>query len=130
MERRSCQVKHDPPNSYGDCIRACIAALIDRDDVPHYFDGRPNEQAWQQLRGYLAFHGKTLTLLPIDDHAEFMVANNPGIPYLLLCSTGEGDHAVICRDGKKIIDPAFGPLPIAGPHSLGAYFIGIVGDLR
>ncbi len=31
---------HNPPETYGDCYRACIASLLDLglDDVPHFYD--------------------------------------------------------------------------------------------
>lgn len=34
-------VKHDPPASYGDCFRVCVASVLDlpAEDVPHFCDG-------------------------------------------------------------------------------------------
>jgi len=54
----------NPENGkYGDCIRACIATLIDRDDVPHPFS-TPDKtiEAWNTMRAYLAEHGKNIAL--------------------------------------------------------------------
>lgn len=133
MNLRFCTVRSDNPNANGDCLRACIATMIDRDDVPHVFQDYKEGstvQAYAQLREYLKHYGKTFVVFAIDDHAEFMAVNNPGVPYLLLCSTARGiDHAVICRDGKKIHDPAWYGAEITGPHSMGFYVIGIIGDL-
>jgi hypothetical protein len=130
MNPRICTVKDDPPHSYGDCIRACIATILDRDDVPHTFGvGCSPLDSWSILRSWLATIGKTVSLFPTDDHVQLMKENNPGVPYILLHSTIRGDHAVICRDGEKIHDPAWYALDQMKPHSLGFYIIGIVGDL-
>ncbi len=130
MKPRFCEVPHNPPWSFGDCIRACVATLIDRDDVPHVFDIRPVRLSWITLRKYLKQHGKFIALFAIDqDHARFMTDENADVPYILLGSTESGgDHAVIYRDGKSIHNPS-GDLPIVAPHSEGFYIIGIVGDL-
>lgn len=131
MIPRNCRVKDDPPNSYGDCIRACIATLIDRDDVPHVFDGRSALQAWRDIRAYLAGLNKTLFLFPViefDPH-ELMKNNNSEIPYMLLGATVRGDHAVICRDGKVVHDPSWYKSDIIKPGSVGFWVIGIIGDL-
>lgn len=129
MNPRVCTVKDSPPHSYGDCIRACIASILDRDDVPHVFDGRPPLDAWKDLRAWLTTQNKIIAVFPVDDHAGFMRENNPGVPYILLHGTLRGDHAVICRDGEIIHDPAWYRCGVAGPHSLGFYIIAILGNL-
>lgn len=129
MNPRICRIKHDPPNSYGDCIRACIATLIDCDDVPHVFDERAAEDSWAALRSWLAAKHKVLAVFSVDDHFEFMQSSNPGITYMLLCSIADGDHAVLCRDGKVVHDPAWYRTEIVGAHSCGHYLVFIVGDL-
>jgi len=139
MNPRICTVKHEPPHSYGDCIRACIATILDRDDVPHVFDNRIIKDgkvdqdlvilAWIELRAWLRTYKKTIALFPSDDHAESMRMNNEGIPYILLCGTFRGDHCVICQDGNLIHDPGWYRSEITGPLSAGYYIIGIVGDL-
>jgi len=129
MIPRNCTVKDNPPESYGDCIRACIATILNRDDVPHVFDGRPYLDAWRSLRDWLSIIGKTIAVFPAADHKEFMTENNPGVPYILLHGTLRGDHAVLCRNGEKIHDPAWYRCGEMNPHSLGFYIICIVGDL-
>ncbi len=130
MNPRICTVKHNPPETFGDCVRACIATMIDRDDVPHVFDSRPILTSWSQIRGWLAVHGKSLAIFPVEEHGDFMRENNPGVPYILFCSAFRGgDHAVICKDGEVIHDPAWYRTAINGPHSMGCYVIGIIGDL-
>lgn len=130
MIPRNCHVKHNPPYQYADCVRACVATMIDRDDVPHVFDGRAFDKAWQDLRIWLRImYGKTLSIFPTEDHAEFMKENNPGTAYMLLCSASSGgDHAIICRDGARIHDPAWYKSAEYKQHSLGCYFICIIGD--
>lgn len=139
MNPRTCLIKHDPPNSYGDCIKACIGTILDRDDVPHVFDeriikdGKPDKDllilAWIRLRAWLRTLKKTVVLFAVDEHAEMMTINNEGIPYILLCSTHRGDHAVICQNGNVIHDPGWYRSEIKGPLSAGCYVIAIVGDL-
>lgn len=129
MNPRICRVKENPPHSYGDCIRACIETILDRDDVPHFFDGRPTEAAWRDLRFWLAEHKKFIAVFPTEDHAGLMKENNPDIPYILLHGTLRGDHAVVCKNGEKIHDPAWYRCGEMNPHSLGFYIIVIIGDL-
>lgn len=122
MNFRMCTAKED-------CIRACVGTLIDRDDVPHVFDTRPAEEAWAELRAWLESHKKALYIFAAEDHAEFMRVNNPDLPYILLAKNGRGeDHAVICRNGQVIHDPAWYKSAIVGHHSSGFYYIVIVGD--
>lgn len=136
MNGRKCLVKHNPPESYGDCIAACVASLIDRDDVPHYFIGDDIETpdallaAYAKLRDYLRGHGKFLAVFPCEDHIDFMLSNNPNVPYMLWCSTSNGGtHCVICMNGKRIHDPAWYAHEITGPLPQGYYLIGIIGNM-
>ena len=124
-----CQVEHNPPESYGDCVRACVATLIDRDDVPHTYDGINSMKAWADLRKYLAEHGKTLALFQIEEPFTSMAENNPGIAYMLLCRTAYADHAVVCRNDSIIHDPSHSQSEIVGEHSLGCWIVGIIGEL-
>lgn len=130
MIPRVCQVKHAPPASYGDCIRACIATIIDRDDVPHVFDGRSGEEAWSALRQYLKELKRCLFVINVEENPfQFMGTNNPDIPYMLLCSAGGADHAVVCVGSDVFHDPAWYKSLITGPTSQGFYIIAIVGVL-
>ena len=40
MTPTHCITKHNPPHSYGDCLRACVATILDFDalDVPNFAD--------------------------------------------------------------------------------------------
>lgn len=130
MNYRMCKIPHNPPHSYGDCIRACVASLVDRDDVPHTYLGHGAEQAWSDLRSYLKKLGKYLALFVVEgDVFEFMEINNPSIPYILLCRTENADHAVICKNGEIIHDPNTTPSEIVGEHSCGHWIVGIIGSI-
>ena len=130
MNYRTCRVKHNPPESYGDCIRACVASIMDSDDVPHTFDGRPPLEAWNDLRSWLKPFNYTIFAThfqpeeTIEDVFEFMDVVNPDGVYMLLCRTNGGDHCVVCRGGKKIHDPSMTPSKItAPPQTTGVYVI-------
>lgn len=133
MNPRICTVKENPPESYGDCIRACVATILDRDDVPHTFDGRLPEEAWNALREWLAPLKKTIVLFPTeydDEFKSFMRRENFNVPYILLHRTFRGgDHAIVCRNGERIHDPAWYRSDIAGPHSIGCYIVAIIAEL-
>lgn len=128
-EKIICRVKHNPPETYGDCVRACIATITDDKNVPHTFDGRESEESWSQLRAYLKSKNRFLMLTPVPDPWEFMETQNPGIPYMLLCQNKNGDHAVVCKDGRVWHDPAWYKTDIVGEHSIGCWIVGVIGVL-
>lgn len=106
-----CRVKHDPPNSYGDCWRACIATIMDiarPEDVPHFAeDGCSFDESIKRIREFLAPHNAYLTHFSSEfqytDILEFMSIRNPDI-YYLLCSE---NHVVVCQNDKIVHDPAW-----------------------
>lgn len=107
-----CMVKHDPPYSHGDCVRACIAAAfgLNTRDVPHFTrDGCNGEVMMQRMREWLEPHGLVPMTVAFDTSETpepvwtFMASINPGVPYILLTR----DHAVLCRDDVVIHDPAW-----------------------
>lgn len=130
------QVKHNPPHSYGDCFRACLASVLERDDVPHFMedggsdDWHADVEAWLNPRGYsfidipfAAPEGYKLeTLLEVIGHA------NPGVYYLLGAVSPGGRHCVVCLDKAIVHDPAGRPpgQQIVGPDE-GIYWVGFVG---
>lgn len=128
-QRRMCRVSDKPEEGqYGDCIRACIATLIDRDDVPHPF-AEPDTvmQAWAEMRAYLKQHGKNIAMFALEEHADFMRENNAGVPYLLLHKTARGAHCVVCIDGQVIHDPAWYRAEIIGRlDGLDAYIVAMI----
>jgi hypothetical protein len=125
------QVKHNPPHSYGDCLRASIASILNIEPVqtvPHFFeDGCSGEVATARIREYV----KTLGILPFVWHIdasvtqaevlEFQAEVNPGVYYLLFGRDGNGgQHCVVCLDNKIIHNTAWhstglpSPDPVAG----------------
>lgn len=122
-----CQVKHDPENgSYGDCLRACIASMLDlkAEDVPHFMrDNPPDETLTKRVREFLAPMGLGLFLTAYDssydlqDVLRVMQNNNPGIHYFLIHDNGQGDHMVVCKDDKVVHNPAWCATGIYKPSS-------------
>lgn len=117
------RVKSDPDNGfYGDCVRACVASVLDIDDpltVPHFTDGLPTQENRERmilrLENYLGSQnlGTFWVHLPgvasFGEVMNYMLMNNPGTIYLLFCASGEpdADHCVVCEDDKIIHDPAW-----------------------
>jgi hypothetical protein len=121
-----CRVKHDPPNTYGDCIRACIAAMLDitnADDVPHFLaDGPDTATAFKRIadylstRGYVPFYSGFDASLHVDELKMHMKDNNPDVHYILFGETTAGiNHAVVCRGAEVVNDPAWFQQSIVKP---------------
>ena len=120
-----CQLKHDPEEGiYGDCVRACIASLLDLlpDAVPHFFhDNCSGETAQRRIETFLAdcglvpfwagFSGE----MPLFDVMQYMHVANPNVYYMLYGSTRYGSHVVICRGMETMHDPAWYSVPIVRP---------------
>lgn len=133
---RTCIVKHNPPESYGDCVRACIASILDRDDVPHYYDGRPLTEVHEATRKWLMENvglAPFFTTLEADATLEevlaYVATNNPDSFYLLMCQTEAGDHCVLCKGDKVVHDPAWYRTAIKGAHSLGVWVVMVLGKV-
>jgi hypothetical protein len=107
MEKRYCSVPHNPPHTYGDCIRACLATLIDDDKFPHFFNGiTETEEVWGKIRNYLKGKGNLLILFSISDVKEFSEVN-PDLTFMVMGITQNHLlHAVLCKDNKVVHDPA------------------------
>lgn len=111
-------VKHAPPDSYGDCFRACVASLLEVDDVPHfYFDGPDADVARERLTKYLReLHSLApyIVAFPGDDLDAVLSGiehDNPGIKFMLICGIAEyGAHAIVCGDGRVLHDPFYWPV--------------------
>ena len=130
MKRIYCEHYHNPPHSFGDCTRACVASLAEDENVPHTFDTRSPENSWAAMRKYLHSKGKFLVLWDVESTTA-LVYNNPDIHVMILGATESGvDHAMIYRNGKPIHNPSKNKEDvIVKPHSCGNYIIGVVGNL-
>lgn len=125
-----CRVKDDPENkSYGDCVRACVASILemDGDTVPHFFhdncDGTTgNKRICNFLKplGYAPFMINYDGNIPRDDLMEMMTVLNRDTYYVLFGMTDTGDHAVVYRGGKQAHNPSWVGSPIvrAGSHGM------------
>lgn len=128
-----CMVKHDPPNSYGDCLRACVASLLELGtcDVPHFLhDGCSGAVAQQRMTDWLLerklqpffihLDGSSMTLAELLHHME---TSNPNAHYMLFGSTRDGGHVVIARGGEIVHNPAWDGARIVGPQPDGFWSI-------
>jgi hypothetical protein len=128
-----CRVKHDPDaGTYGDCVRACVATILDLDTdaVPHFYHDNPTgEVGMQRMRDWLAGRGlapyvSALPPDPLADILDHMGQYNPTVPYMLYGSTSDGgDHVVVCRGGEIVHNPAWYGCRIVGPASVGHWQI-------
>lgn len=116
-----CQITHNPPETYGDCLRACVATVLDLQshEVPHFYnDGCSGEVGTQRLRDWLksrkqaAFFVAFDSYMPRNDVVQSVGIMNPGAVYLLFGATKNGDHVVVCQDGEIVHDPSVHPVEI------------------
>ena len=139
-----CRSPHRPPSSYGDCLRACIATVMDIDwqDVPHFADaGVSGAQSRAAARQWLNGHRLTVTAFampdePLDAVLHWMETENPDTTWLLFGSTARpgspdsgGDHVVVCQGGEVVHDPAWIPTSIKQVGSCGYWEIWVVSKL-
>lgn len=107
MKFRKCKTNHNPPYSYGDCLRACVASILDRDDVPHIFDqGRESEEAWSIMELYLETLGYVMYVVPaknfkLYDQSEKLI-------YLKTGLQNNNPHVVVCKGVEMIHNPTEG----------------------
>ena len=120
IEGRKCEERNS-------CVSACINTLMNRDDCPHFFDGRPGQDAWRSLHRWVREQRKELMLFPydIDPRPLMKDCDNEGY-YMLLCHNGHGEHAVICKGGERVFDPGWIQSPIEGPLDNGFWIVGVV----
>lgn len=112
-----CRVKHDPPHTFGDCLRACVASIFDVEDpetVPHFYhDDPPVEVAnkrlddWCAERGFFPFIvGYDGVNLSFQGLRSIVGIQSPDLHYLVLGS----NHIVVCQGDKMVHDPAWIPV--------------------
>jgi hypothetical protein len=120
--------KHNPPESYGDCMRTCVACLLDRDpeSVPNWFDPQSRYkppagetfEPWRDMEEWLSDAG--YLLLKVDVAGElshvllYMEQQNPSVLFIL---AGDG-HAVIACGGKILHDPSWLSLGVKEPSHM------------
>lgn len=129
MKKRYCLTPHNPPYTYGDCIRACLATLTDDDDFPHFFDGKlETYEVWGKIRNYMKEKGNLLILFVIEDLTEFLEVNPDLICMVIGITKNTVNHAVLCKENQIFHDPAgmFKTLADIKPIEQGEWIIGIV----
>lgn len=120
-----CRIKHDPPNSYGDCLRAVIASMFEVADpleVPHFLHDGDDEAGQARFKAYLLSRGyrpyyQAIKCDNVQNLFVMMREINTNIEYLLFCTCGGGDHVVLCMNDHVIHDPAWVKGTITGPPS-------------
>lgn len=131
-----CRVSHNPPHTYGDCIRACVASILnlDPEKVPHFIeDGCDGETVHARIRAWLGernlapfwthFDGS----IPLEDILSLVGEQNPTAYYILYGATADGDHVVVCRGGEVVHNPAWYRIPFVGSPSWGCWTILVIG---
>ena len=138
MKPEMCRIKDDPENNQsGDCVRACIASLLelDAENVPHFFAEPDGLKANQDMQFWLANRRKIAAFISLPGEwsfkkfGEYMTEFYHNKYYMLWAGFGSGDHAVICKNGKIEHNPAWYRTPLTGPHSHGIWIVGFVVDL-
>ena len=131
MTPTTCTTTHNPPHSYGDCLRACIATILDlpAEDVPHFADcGVSAHDTLAHARAWLKSRSLTIATFaypgdePVADVLEYMSRSNPDAIWMLFGSTSDDQtdmHVNVCRGGKVVHDPAWVPTSIKQPYREG-----------
>lgn len=131
-----CQVKHDPEaGTYGDCMRACVASIMELtpDQVPHFVRDNPNAiEAHQRMVEFLAEYNFAPFMIncgsedTFADILDYMGKQNPTTYYMVFGRTDAGDHVIVCRGGEIAHDPAWYWSPLIGPGSSGEWCIMVI----
>lgn len=135
-----CRVKHDPDNdSYGDCLRACIATVLDltADEVPHFADhGRSSKAAFDFMRTWAGDHRLAPFIvaypgeIALSDLLDMHATLNPASTYILFGGVADGgDHCVVCEGGHISFNPAWYGSRIVGPLSNGTWQVLVMGRM-
>lgn len=130
-------VRHDPPNSYGDCVRAALASILEYPTaaVPHFFhDGCDGEEAHKRIREFLRSIGAVPVFMTfpasveLNDILHFMGEMNRDVYYMLFGNTNTGSHVVVCLNDKVVHDTNWYKTPLT--HASDFWQIMIVADGR
>jgi hypothetical protein len=123
-------IKHEPPDSIGDCFPCCIASILElpRDAVPHVYEGEgwldeSGKVGMRRLQEWLAPQG--LYYLEFGVKAEHLPEWKQFLDchYVLSGKSHRGHrHATVGHNGVMVHDPHLdrdGVLPDDGMYSLG-----------
>lgn len=132
MKPVTCTVKHNPPESFGDCVRACVASILEMraETVPHFADdGCNGDEMMNRIRDFLAPMGLAPVIVPFDGSASLSdllllwKMNSFESHAILFCRSGGSDHAVVMYDGRVVHNPAWYAGLIDGPTSSGFWHV-------
>lgn len=106
-----CEVSHQPPFSYGDCLRCCIASILEvtTESIPHPFSHDPDswDSRYEDMLNYLRIkHKAHLYLFRIaKEHLNDFILELRG--YAILCGVTDNGtpHAVVVNKSGVIHDP-------------------------
>lgn len=133
--------RHNPPHTWGDCHRACIASILERpcEAVPNFCEPAPGEEwesgKWRDReRDWLLSQGFcpiTMTYHPnagLDLVLEGSTYYNPDTHWILGGTSRNGTgHSVVVYNGEIVHDPALDDSGIVGPMSDGHYWATFIG---
>ena len=143
MEPRYSMTPHNPPESWGDCHRACVASIVEVApwEVPHIWEGydgtddqievgRRNDilNNWLLDRGFILHNFYVHGTHPVEELIDNISEANPGVYWILSGWSSNGaNHAVICRNGEVVHNPTPGS-EIDGPMDDGTWLIEMLGS--
>lgn len=123
-------------NTYGDCVRACIASILElpAQDVPHFYYDGDGKEGMKRAREWLNARSQSLfvTFYPGDtevaDLLNIVGEQNPDTHYMLFgVAEGEGNHCVVCQNNEIVWNPAWFGSKINGPLSdIGVWGVGVI----
>ena len=117
--------KHNPPHTYGDCSRTCLACLLDLNpqDVPHFAEiSKCDIEEWNRLErkfllsaGFVKFQ-VAFIFESVSEALELSRDAYPGLYMIMLGQSKNGvNHEVIVCDGEIVWDPSIDKSGIVGP---------------
>lgn len=131
MKPQKQKYRHDPANGvWGDCARTALAVLLDldRDDVPHFFDGGvTTKEADARREAFLSSLGLRSIGMPMNGSLKEVLQSiehyNPGVQYILIGKSRAGcAHEVVVSEGNIAWDPSLDDNGIVGPDEESGFF--------
>lgn len=135
-----CRVKHSPEDGlYGDCLRACVATIMDREpeQVEHFADGGVDAETindrmveWLGKEGYAPFWCHYDPDYTLAELMEMQSAQNHNTVYMLFGLTSDDEpHVVVCKGGYVVHNPSWYPNPLVAPGRHGAWSVMVIAKL-
>ena len=123
MKYDFCTVRHNPPETYGDCMRACVSTLIGN-NPPHFFhDGCDGDTGANRLNEWLAQFGYISAWTyftddyTLDEIMHMHGHNNPGVPAILIGSNRYDEAHCVCIEGGELLhDPSLNRCTVTDPQ--------------